>query len=130
MKRDNDISSPGTKVISPLPPIDPRGSQAAYALTADLPGPSDKQYLQLDLTALKILIAHGRSEPLRLPTAAATEQRMRGGVRGGAPRYWLNERRFGEFRRCFALPAEAEVDAVEVGLAFCVTPPKREGQNL
>jgi HSP20 family protein len=92
------------------PAVDVTESDKAYEITADLPGMSEKD-IEVKLAAGGLVIAGQKHEE--------KEEKKKD--------YYLNERRFGSFKRSFRVPENVEADKIEASFkngVLTVTLPK------
>ena len=90
------------------PAVDVAEEFNAYEVTAELPG-MDENNIEVALVNGNLLIKGEKQER-------------------GKKDYYLRERHFGSFERCFALPEDADTSRIEAGLergVLTVTLPKR-----
>ena len=88
-----------SRSVGDVPAVDVAEKDNAYEMTADLPG-FDERNIQVQFV--------GRSLWIKGERRSAKEERRKD--------YYLSEREFGSFQRCFSLPEDVDTDRIEASL--------------
>ncbi|KAL7267658.1 hypothetical protein RUND412_009746 [Rhizina undulata] len=139
------------------PNFDVHETAHAYILEGELPGIEDKSKINIEFTDPQTLLVRGKieksysrsyddknpeekkveagakNETTEVITTGTTEAAVQNAEGSGAgTKYWVSERKVGEFQRSFSFPRSIDIDAVKASLEhgiLKIVVPKKEEQS-